>query len=101
MGRNLATRLASSGVTVNTSGFYYFYFQPRMTYTPEFSHAVSPAMIGGTGMIPSPKPPGTSAPESDLGSEIAATVPVGRLGAPEEVKANGLTAFTFPSAKRL
>ncbi|SPO03599.1 related to 3-oxoacyl-[acyl-carrier-protein] reductase [Cephalotrichum gorgonifer] len=71
MGLNLATRLAPEGVTVNT---------------------VSPAMIGDTGLIAAPKSQTWSSEtdleslkETDLGLAIATTVPVLRLGLPEEV----------------
>ncbi|EFY84598.1 3-ketoacyl-acyl carrier protein reductase, putative [Metarhizium acridum CQMa 102] len=71
MGLNLATLLAPDGVTVNV---------------------VSPAMIGSTGMIPTPKErtwvSGVNVEalkESDPGLAIASSVPVHRLGAPEEV----------------
>ncbi|KAM3442840.1 hypothetical protein NHJ13734_002164 [Beauveria thailandica] len=71
MGKNLATVLAAEGITVNI---------------------VSPAMIGATGMIPTPKSrtwtKGTdidALKEQDPGLGIAASVPVHRLGLPEEV----------------
>ncbi|KID99676.1 NAD(P)-binding domain protein, partial [Metarhizium majus ARSEF 297] len=71
MGLNLATLLAPEGVTVNV---------------------VSPAMIGSTGMIPTPKERTWASDvnvealkESDPGLAIASSVPVHRIGAPEEV----------------
>ncbi|OAA69681.1 aminopeptidase 2 [Cordyceps fumosorosea ARSEF 2679] len=71
MGKNLATVLAPEGITVNI---------------------VSPAMIGATGMIPDPKSrtwiKGTDIDvlkEQDPGLGIAASVPIHRLGLPEEV----------------
>ncbi|KJK77939.1 hypothetical protein H634G_06906 [Metarhizium anisopliae BRIP 53293] len=71
MGLNLATILAPEGVTVNI---------------------VQPAMIGATGMIPTPKATtwqSNTDPEelrsTDPGLAIASSVPVHRLGAPEEV----------------
>ncbi|KAM0239930.1 hypothetical protein ACHAPO_002905 [Fusarium lateritium] len=71
MGQNLATLLAPEGITVNT---------------------VSPAMIGSTGMIPPPKSETwekgcdlESLKETDPGLAIAASVPVHRLGCPDEV----------------
>ncbi|KAJ4144513.1 hypothetical protein LMH87_003394 [Akanthomyces muscarius] len=71
MGKNLATVLAAEGITVNI---------------------VSPAMIGATGMIPTPKSrtwtKGTdidALKEQDPGLGIAASVPIHRLGIPEEV----------------
>ncbi|PKS05485.1 hypothetical protein jhhlp_008863 [Lomentospora prolificans] len=71
MGLNLATLLAPEGVTVNT---------------------VSPAMIGSTGMIPTPQSQTWASNASlealkatDPGLAIAASVPVHRLGGPEEV----------------
>ncbi|KAJ3547646.1 hypothetical protein NM208_g1414 [Fusarium decemcellulare] len=71
MGQNLATLLAPEGVTVNT---------------------VSPAMVGSTGMIPEPKTKSWTKEcdmeelrATDPGLAIAASVPVHRLGSPEEV----------------
>ncbi|GJN86082.1 hypothetical protein PLIIFM63780_009659 [Purpureocillium lilacinum] len=69
MGLNLATTLSGEGVTVNI---------------------VQPAMIGATGMIPTPNTwKSTDHVEelkaSDPGLGIAASVPVHRLGVPEEV----------------
>ncbi|KAG8413218.1 hypothetical protein J3459_013794 [Metarhizium acridum] len=71
MGLNLATILAPEGITVNI---------------------VQPAMIGATGMIPTPKATtwqSNTDPEelrsTDPGLAIASSVPVHRLGAPEEV----------------
>ncbi|KAF4983962.1 hypothetical protein FZEAL_754 [Fusarium zealandicum] len=71
MGQNLATVLAPEGVTVNI---------------------VLPALIGSTGMIPTPKSQTwesnadlESLKEEDPGLAIAASIPVHRLGAPEEV----------------
>ncbi|KAJ6438669.1 calcium permeable channel [Purpureocillium lavendulum] len=76
MGLNLATVLAGEGITVNI---------------------VQPAMIGATGMIPTPKTwKSTDHVEelkvSDPGLGIAASVPVHRLGVPEEV-ANVVSMF--------
>nr|RBQ83536.1 hypothetical protein FVER53263_03065 [Fusarium verticillioides] len=71
MGQNLATLLAPEGVTVNI---------------------VSPAMIGSTGMIPPPISEtwnkGCDLDElkkTDPGLAIAASIPVHRLGSPNEV----------------
>jgi 3-oxoacyl-[acyl-carrier protein] reductase len=71
MGLNLSTTLAGEGVTVNT---------------------ILPAMIGDTGMIPTPKASTWTSQtdlealkETDPGLAIAASIPVHRLGAPEEV----------------
>uniref|UniRef100_A0A0D2XM92 Uncharacterized protein n=1 Tax=Fusarium oxysporum (strain Fo5176) TaxID=660025 RepID=A0A0D2XM92_FUSOF len=71
MGQNLATLLAPEGVTVNI---------------------VSPAMIGSTGMIPPPISEtwdkGCNLEElkkTDPGLAIAASIPVHRLGSPNEV----------------
>ncbi|KAI8656487.1 hypothetical protein NCS56_01252900 [Fusarium sp. Ph1] len=76
MGLNLATLLAGEGVTVNT---------------------ILPAMIGATDMIPTPKStiPSTRTWTSDTNLEalkatdpglaIAASIPVHRLGQPDEV----------------
>ncbi|KKP07873.1 hypothetical protein THAR02_00081 [Trichoderma harzianum] len=71
MGLNLATVLAPEGITVNI---------------------VSPAMIGSTGMIPTPKERTWTSKcdmeakkESDPGLAIASSVPIHRLGVPEEV----------------
>ncbi|KAH6892447.1 short chain dehydrogenase [Thelonectria olida] len=71
MGLNLATLLAPEGVTVNM---------------------VLPAMIGSTGMIPEPKQRTwekccdlQSLMATDPGLAIAGSVPVHRLGVPEEV----------------
>ncbi|KND93880.1 Acetoacetyl-CoA reductase [Tolypocladium ophioglossoides CBS 100239] len=71
MGLNLATVLAPEGVTVNI---------------------VQPAMIGATGMIPTPKARTWKSADNidelkaaDPGLGIAAGVPVHRLGVPEEV----------------
>ena len=53
MGQNLATLLASEGITVNTvssSRVRLWYFN-----TNYLSFQVAPAMIGSTGMIPPPK----------------------------------------------
>ncbi|KAK2591364.1 hypothetical protein QQS21_010940 [Conoideocrella luteorostrata] len=78
MGLNLATLLAPEGVTVNV---------------------VSPAMIGSTGMIPTPKERTWESNcnmealrESDPGLAIASSVPIHRLGVPEEV-ANVVAMF--------
>ncbi|KAF4965012.1 hypothetical protein FSARC_7126 [Fusarium sarcochroum] len=71
MGKNLSTVLAGEGVTVNT---------------------ILPAMIGATDMIPTPKSKtwtsDTNLEElktSDPGLAIAASIPVHRLGLPQEV----------------
>ncbi|PHH89561.1 hypothetical protein CDD83_5771 [Cordyceps sp. RAO-2017] len=71
MGLNLATVLAPEGVTVNI---------------------VQPAMIGATGMIPTPQSRSWKSTDNmeelrgtDPGLAIAASIPVHRLGAPEEV----------------
>ncbi|KAF5691668.1 3-oxoacyl-reductase [Fusarium denticulatum] len=71
MGQNLATLLAPEGVTVNI---------------------VSPAMIGSTGMIPPPISEtwdkGCDLEElkkTDPGLAIAASIPIHRLGSPNEV----------------
>ncbi|RDA86556.1 hypothetical protein CP532_1926 [Ophiocordyceps camponoti-leonardi (nom. inval.)] len=71
MGLNLATVLAPEGITVNI---------------------VQPAMIGATGMMPTPKSSSWEKTDDmeelrrrDAGLAIAASVPVRRLGAPEEV----------------
>ncbi|RTE84508.1 hypothetical protein BHE90_000951 [Fusarium euwallaceae] len=71
MGLNLATVLAPEGVTVNI---------------------VLPALIGSTGMIPTPKSQTweknadlEALREEDPGLAIAASIPVHRLGVPEEV----------------
>ncbi|EKJ68586.1 hypothetical protein NXS19_014181 [Fusarium pseudograminearum] len=71
MGKNLATVLAGEGVTVN---------------------AILPAMIGFTDMIPTPKSTTWTnktdleeLKETDPGLAIAASVPVRRLGHPQEV----------------
>ncbi|OAA51825.1 NAD(P)-binding domain protein [Metarhizium rileyi] len=78
MGLNLATLLVPEGITVNV---------------------VSPAMVGSTGMIPTPKERTWASDvnvealrQSDPGLAIASTVPVRRLGAPEEV-ANVVAMF--------
>ncbi|GAO20104.1 uncharacterized protein UV8b_05160 [Ustilaginoidea virens] len=78
LGLNLATLLAPEGVTVNV---------------------VSPAMIGSTGMIASPKGRTWDSDcdyqelmSSDPGLAVASTVPVHRLGTPEEV-ANVVVMF--------
>ncbi|KAK0384626.1 hypothetical protein NLU13_8712 [Sarocladium strictum] len=78
MGLNMATILAPEGVTVNM---------------------VLPAMIGATGMIPEPKSRTwkkdanlQNLMTSDPGLAIAGSVPVHRLGAPEEVS-NVVTMF--------
>ncbi|KAF5623085.1 hypothetical protein F52700_10398 [Fusarium sp. NRRL 52700] len=71
MGKNLSTVLAGEGVTVNT---------------------ILPAMIGFTDMIPTPKETTWTRKtdleelkETDPGLAIAASVPVRRLGHPQEV----------------
>ncbi|KAM4056014.1 short chain dehydrogenase [Hirsutella rhossiliensis] len=71
MGLNLASLLAPEGITVNI---------------------VQPAMIGDTGMIPTPKSRTWTSTDdleelraTDPGLAIAAGVPVQRLGVPEEV----------------
>ncbi|KAF4333322.1 3-oxoacyl, partial [Fusarium beomiforme] len=71
MGKNLSTVLAGEGVTVNT---------------------ILPAMIGFTDMIPTPKDTTWTnktdleeLKETDPGLAIAASVPVHRLGHPQEV----------------
>ncbi|KAF7562158.1 hypothetical protein G7046_g1990 [Stylonectria norvegica] len=71
MGLNLATLLAPEAITVNT---------------------ILPAMIGSTGMIPTPESSTwktntdmEALRASDPGLAIAGTVPVHRLGQPEEV----------------
>jgi 3-oxoacyl-[acyl-carrier protein] reductase len=71
MGKNLSTVLAGEGVTVN---------------------AILPAMIGFTDMIPTPKSTTWTnktdleeLKETDPGLAIAASVPVRRLGHPQEV----------------
>ncbi|KAF0643737.1 hypothetical protein NXS19_004091 [Fusarium pseudograminearum] len=71
MGQNLATLLAPEGITVNI---------------------VSPAMIGSTGMIPPPKSETwdkgcdlEGLKETDPGLAIATSVPIHRLGCPDEV----------------
>ncbi|KAL2671318.1 hypothetical protein Neosp_013900 [[Neocosmospora] mangrovei] len=71
MGLNLATLLAGEGVTVNT---------------------ILPAMIGATDMIPTPKSTTWTSDTnldalkaSDPGLAIAASIPVHRLGQPDEV----------------
>ncbi|PHH75036.1 hypothetical protein CDD82_4624 [Ophiocordyceps australis] len=71
MGLNLATVLAPEGVTVNI---------------------VQPAMIGDTGMMPPPKARSWNTTDSlqelretDPGLAIAASIPVHRLGVPQEV----------------
>ncbi|KAM5341942.1 hypothetical protein ACJ41O_014973 [Fusarium nematophilum] len=69
MGRNLATVLAGEGVTVNT---------------------ILPAMIGATDMIPTPKTWTSDTnlealKATDPGLAIAASIPVHRLGQPNEV----------------
>ncbi|TDZ21577.1 3-oxoacyl-[acyl-carrier-protein] reductase FabG [Colletotrichum orbiculare MAFF 240422] len=78
MGLNLATVLAPEGVTVNT---------------------VLPAMIGSTGMIATPKSTTWDSSDdlealkaTDPGLAIAASIPVHRLGGPEEV-ANVVVMF--------
>ncbi|KAL9473814.1 hypothetical protein ACSS6W_008194 [Trichoderma asperelloides] len=78
MGLNMATVLAPEGITVNV---------------------VSPAMIGATGMIPTPKQRTWTSQddmeamrESDPGLAIASSVPIHRLGLPEEV-ANVVVMF--------
>ncbi|KAL7919234.1 hypothetical protein ACQKWADRAFT_301809, partial [Trichoderma austrokoningii] len=78
MGLNLATVLAPEGITVNI---------------------VSPAMIGDTGMIPAPKQKTWTSTddmeamkEADPGLAIASSVPIHRLGVPEEV-ANVVVMF--------
>ncbi|EGG05970.1 uncharacterized protein MELLADRAFT_52674 [Melampsora larici-populina 98AG31] len=62
MGLNLSRVLAPDNITVNI---------------------VSPAMIGSTGMVPSPK--SDSNDQDDLGLKLASTIPLGRLGDPSEV----------------
>ncbi|KFA69701.1 hypothetical protein S40285_08099 [Stachybotrys chlorohalonatus IBT 40285] len=71
MGQNLATVLAGEGVTVNV---------------------ILPAMIGATGMIPTPRSTTWQSnqnmealKDSDPGLAVAASIPVRRLGQPEEV----------------
>ncbi|KAJ4271698.1 hypothetical protein NW762_000403 [Fusarium torreyae] len=71
MGKNLSTVLAGEGVTVNT---------------------ILPAMIGATDMIPTPKSKTWTSDDnleelktSDPGLAIAASIPVHRLGLPQEV----------------
>ncbi|KAG5988742.1 hypothetical protein E4U54_004549, partial [Claviceps lovelessii] len=71
MGLNLAAVLAGEGITVNI---------------------VAPAMIGETGMIPTPigrtwdsNTDLQTLSETDMGLSIAAAVPVQRLGTPDEV----------------
>ncbi|KEY67125.1 hypothetical protein S7711_09541 [Stachybotrys chartarum IBT 7711] len=71
MGQNLATVLAGEGVTVNV---------------------ILPAMIGATGMIPTPRSTTWQSDQdmealkdSDPGLAVAASIPVHRLGQPEEV----------------
>ncbi|KAL6354456.1 hypothetical protein LRP88_11791 [Fusarium phalaenopsidis] len=71
MGLNLATLLAGEGVTVNT---------------------ILPAMIGATDMIPTPKSTTWTSDTNlealkatDPGLAIAASIPVHRLGQPDEV----------------
>ncbi|KAM0449357.1 hypothetical protein ACHAPV_008813 [Trichoderma viride] len=78
MGLNMATVLAPEGITVNI---------------------VAPAMIGATGMIPTPKQRTWTSKddmeamkESDPGLAIASSVPIHRLGIPEEV-ANVVVMF--------
>ncbi|KAG5925934.1 hypothetical protein E4U42_003815 [Claviceps africana] len=78
MGLNLAAVLAGDGVTVNI---------------------VAPAMIGETGMIPTPlgrtwdsNTDLESLSKTDAGLSIAAGVPVQRLGTPDEV-ANVVVMF--------
>lgn len=107
MGLNLATILAPEGVTVNIVSFPRRL--PHAACVEAHSIQVQPAMIGATGMIPTPKatcvPPflvtveylptrdstwqSNTDPEelrsTDPGLAIASSVPVHRLGAPEEV----------------
>ncbi|PLW41412.1 hypothetical protein PCANC_12019 [Puccinia coronata f. sp. avenae] len=73
MGMNLARVLAPNNITVN---------------------CISPALIGDTGMVPAAQAPPqtfTSAKgephntQPDLGTELASTIPLGRLGHPSEV----------------
>ncbi|WAQ88696.1 hypothetical protein PtA15_10A115 [Puccinia triticina] len=75
MGLNLARVLAPDNITVN---------------------CISPALIGDTGMVPAVQPPRphgdpTSTGESgtlqlaDIGTQLASTIPLGRLGHPSEV----------------
>jgi len=72
MGMNLARVLAPDNITVN---------------------CISPALIGDTGMVPaaqalpqdSSSKLGTLTPQADLGTKLASTIPLGRLGHPTEV----------------
>ncbi|KAH0595188.1 hypothetical protein MHUMG1_06937 [Metarhizium humberi] len=90
MGLNLATILAPEGVTVNIVSFPRRL--PHAACVEAHSIQVQPAMIGATGMIPTPKATtwqSNTDPEelrsTDPGLAIASSVPVHRLGAPEEV----------------
>ncbi|KAA1120483.1 hypothetical protein PGTUg99_004073 [Puccinia graminis f. sp. tritici] len=71
MGMNLARVLAPDNITVN---------------------CISPALIGDTGMVPAVQPPSQDLSsndqphtQSDIGTVLASTIPLGRLGHPSEV----------------
>ncbi|KAM0366052.1 hypothetical protein ACHAPK_008761 [Fusarium culmorum] len=86
MGQNLATLLAPEGITVNIVS------HPMSRHDSELIIQVSPAMIGSTGMIPPPKSETwdkgcdlEGLKETDPGLAIATSVPIHRLGCPDEV----------------
>ncbi|KAA1117423.1 hypothetical protein PGT21_006971 [Puccinia graminis f. sp. tritici] len=71
MGMNLARVLAPDNITVN---------------------CISPALIGDTGMVPAVQPPSQDLSSNDqphtqldIGTVLASTIPLGRLGHPSEV----------------
>lgn len=103
MGLNLSTILAGEGVTVNTVGYSLSPISYQLSY-----YQILPAMIGSTDMIPTPKVRYVllspypqmltywqrtwtsntdleALKETDPGLAIAASIPVHRLGQPQEV----------------
>ncbi|KAJ3462230.1 hypothetical protein MRS44_010783 [Fusarium solani] len=89
MGLNLATVLAPEGVTVNIVRHFHA-LNPVSLLSLQLQ--VLPALIGSTGMIPTPKAQTweknadlEALREEDPGLAIAASIPVHRLGVPEEV----------------
>ncbi|KAJ4188616.1 hypothetical protein NW767_011907 [Fusarium falciforme] len=89
MGLNLATVLAPEGVTVNIVRQLNL-LNPGSVLSLQLQ--VLPALIGSTGMIPTPKSQTwekntdlEALREEDPGLAIAASIPVHRLGVPEEV----------------
>ncbi|KAL2680368.1 hypothetical protein Neosp_007965 [[Neocosmospora] mangrovei] len=89
MGLNLATVLAPEGVTVNIVRDLHILNSDSPL---SLQLQVLPALIGSTGMIPTPKSQTweknadlEALREEDPGLAIAANIPVHRLGVPEEV----------------